>query len=282
MAHVAVVPVNGIGNRLRAIAACLYLARRLRRDATVVWEPDSLLPGKWEDLFAASPQLQFASMKTAQRSGIVPHEPIAKYVDSNASFVTLRGNDRGEQPFAKHFFRLLKRWPQKNGVVEAGDYFHHRASSVEKAGKLLKKERNHLANQIRFSDQILELAHHISPPRPYLSLHLRGTDRTVDAANPESLLATAHKLAIEKGLRDVFVASDDPHLIDLAKSSLDAHGLKISTNPQPKPRGTLSGTFSAFADYLALRRGDVFVGGKRSTFSTEIGITFPGSNIEML
>ena len=282
MTHLAAVSVNGIGNRLRAIAACLYLARRLRRDATVVWEPDRLLPGEWEALFAASPQLQFASMKTAQQSGIVPHEPIALYVDSNASFVTLRGNDRGEQPFAKHFFRLLKRWPQENGVVEAGDYFHHRASSVEKAGKLLRKERNHLANQIRFSDQILELAQRITPPRPYLSLHLRGTDRAVDAANPESLLATAHKLAMEKGLRDVFVASDDPHLIDLAKSSLDAHGLTTSTNSEPSPRGTPSGTVSAFADYLVLRRGEMFVGGKRSTFSTEIGITFPGSKLEML
>ena len=140
-------------------------------------------------------------------------------------------------------------------------------------GKLLEKERNHLANQLRFSDQILELALAITPPRPYLSLHLRGTDRKGDAANPESLLATAHKLANEKGLRDVFVASDDPHLIDMAKSSLDGRGLKNSTNSEPSPRGTPSGTFSAFAEYLALRRGAVFVGGKRSTFSTEIGIT---------
>lgn len=282
MSHLAVVPVNGIGNRLRAIAACLYLARRLRREATVVWEPDSLLPGKWEDFFAASTQLQFASMKKAQQSGIVPQEPIAIYVDSNTSFVTLRGNDRGEQPFARQFFRLLKRWPQKNGVVEAGDYFHHRASSVEGAGKLLEKERNHLANELRFSDRILELAQRITPQRPYLSLHLRGTDRKGDAANPESLLATAHKLANEKGLRDVFVASDDPHLIDMAKSSLDGRGLKISTNSEPSPRGTPSGTFSAFAEYLALRRGEVFVGGKRSTFSTEIGITFPRSRHTLL
>ena len=113
-------------------------------------------------------------------------------------------------------------------------------------------------------------------------MHLRGTDRTVDAANPESLLATAHKLANEKGLRDVFVASDDPHLIDMAKSSLDGRGLKISTNSEPSPRGTPSGTFSAFAEYLALRRGEVFVGGKRSTFSTEIGITFPCSRHTLL
>ena len=274
MSHLAVVPVNGIGNRLRAIAACLYLARRLRREATVVWEPDSLLPGDWEDLFASSPELQFASMKTARQSGIVPQEPVALYVDSNTSFVTLRGNDRGEQPFARQFFRLLKRWPQKNGVVEAGDYFHHRASSVEGAGKLLEKERNHLANQLRFSDQILELALAITPPRPYLSLHLRGTDRTADAANPESLLATAHKLATEKGLKDVFVASDDPHLIDLAKSSLAAHDLRVSSNSQPKPRGTQSGTVSAFCDYLVLSRGAMFVGGSRSTFSTEVGIRF--------
>ena len=137
MAHLAVVPVNGIGNRLRSVAACLYLARKLRRETTVVWEPDTLLPGKWEELFTASPQLHFASMETAQQSGFVPPEPLALYVDSNASFVTLRGNDRGEQPFARHFFRLLKRWPEKNGVVEAGDYFHHRANSVEEAGRLL-------------------------------------------------------------------------------------------------------------------------------------------------
>jgi hypothetical protein len=254
----------------------------LKREGTVVWEPDSLLPGNWEDLFVNSPELKFVSLKTAQQSGIVPREPVGLYVDSNASFVTLRGNDRGEQPFARHFFRLLKSSPQKNGVVEAGDYFHHRASSVEEAGKLLKKERNQLANQLRFSDQIVELAQRITPPRPYLSLHLRGTDRTVDAANPESLVSTAHKIAKKRRLRDVFVASDDPYLIDMAKSMLDTHGLKITSNSDLSPRETLSGTISALADYMILKGGVVFVGSTRSAFSTEIGVTFQSLRLTLL
>ncbi len=276
MAHLAVVPVNGIGNRLRAIAACLYLARKLKREATVVWEPDSLLPGNWEDLFVNSPELKFVSLKTAQQSGIVPLEPIALYIDSEANFVTLRGNDRGEQRFARQYYQQLVSSPTKNGVVMAGDYFHHRAKSVEKAGTLLQHERLSLANKLSFSEAIVDHAKRLAPREPYLSLHLRGTDRVSDTANPTSLLTAALKMSRKRGLTTVFVASEDNRLIDMAESFLKRSGLKMASNREPRTRQTLSGTLSAFGDYLVLRGGLAYVGSRRSTFSSEVAVTYPG------
>lgn len=276
MSHLAVVPVNGIGNRLRAIAACLYLGRKLKRGVTIVWEPDSLLPGNWEELFVNSPELKFVSMKTAQQSGIVPQQPIALYVDSDQNFLTLRGNDRGEQRFALQFYQQLGNSLSKNGVVMAGDYFHHRATSVEKAGALLQKERLSLANKLTFSQAIVDHAQRLAPREPYLSLHLRGTDRVSDTANPTSLLAAALQMSRRRGLTTVFVASEDNQLIDMAKAFLKKSGLKMASNPELRTRQTLAGTISAFGDYLVLRGGVAYVGSRQSTFSSEIGVTFPG------
>ena len=275
MRCLTIIPVNGIGNRLRAIAACLYLSRKLGREATIVWEPESQLPGRWNDIFEPSPALQFSSMVNAQELDLVPYEPVPLYKSHDADFVMLRGNDRGEQRFAKQYFRMLKNSPNKSGVVMAGDYFHHRAGSLEQAGKFLVKERTSLANLLTFTPSIRDSAERLAPTAPYLSLHLRGTDRVGDAASPTDLVAAAVTMAKKRGVTNVFVGSDDNRLIDMAEPLLRSSGLKMTVNPDPRKRQTLSDTRAAFVDYLVLRGGIAFVGSNRSTFSTEIGVNYP-------
>lgn len=282
MAPLVVFPLNGIGNRLRAIAASRFLAKRLKRPLTIVWEPDALLPGQWEDLFVKSSGLDFSSAQTAQEFELLPSlETVGLYVQSSELFISLRGNDRGEQPFADEYFRLLKKRHSTLGIVLAGDYFHHRAHSVEQAGSLLQRERRNLAAGLHFASPVVELARRIVPPRPYVSLHLRGTDRTSDATSPTKLINVAMTLSKKFGTRDIFVASDDQRLIELAASALGKHGLNITHNPEPSPSGTIYGTICAFADYLALRGGIAFVGGRKSTFSTEVGVTFRNSRMKL-
>ena len=271
---VLVVPVNGIGNRLRAIASGLLLANKLRRDFHVLWEPDDLLPGQWEEIFDSASQVSFISREAAVSNELLPAYDVPLYLNEDRRFVTLRGFDRGESPFAKDFYNRLRQNGHKQAVIVAGDSFHPDAKTPDSALPLLRKSRRELQVKLCLSETVCQRAAEISPSESYLSLHLRGTDRAHDAAPTQEILDAATKLAAKFRLSSIFVSSDDAVLLSHAKNVLSEIPLKIFSNPETRPRGTTGGTLDAFSDFLALRAGNAFVGNSRSTFSTEVSVSF--------
>lgn len=94
---VTVLPINGIGNRLRAIASSRYLASRLKREFYILWEPEPYLQAAAHELFQNGGPLIFVSREDAIRDELIANEDVPLYLNETRSQVTLRGYDRGEQ-----------------------------------------------------------------------------------------------------------------------------------------------------------------------------------------
>ena len=65
------VPKNGLGNRLRAIAGGLATARVLGRDLDVLWEPYDGCATEPQDLFGTPSSFRFITPEDAASRGIV-------------------------------------------------------------------------------------------------------------------------------------------------------------------------------------------------------------------
>jgi len=279
---ILVIPVNGIGNRLRAISSGLFLANKLRRDLHVLWEPVDLLPGKWDELFDNSSQVSFISREDAKLKGFLPAYDVPLYLGEDRSFVTLRGYDRGESPFAREFYLRLRRHDEKQAVIMAGNSFHPHAKTPERALSLLRESRRALQVKLCLSETVWQRVAEISPTESYLGLHLRGTDRAHDASPTQELLDAATKLAAKFQLSSIFMSSEDDDLLSHAKKALKERSLKTFYNLEKRPMDTTGGTLDAFSDFLALRGAKAFVGNSRSTFSTEASVSFKWWNTALL
>ncbi len=275
------IPKNGLGNRLRAIAGGLATARALGRELEVLWEPFDGSATTPEDLFDAPSSFRFITPGDAAHRGIVSQD-IPKYVNSGAKIVSLRGYDRGQQVLLPHFLGLARSSPQKEAVIAAGNYFHPDARSDREVPKKTVPERQELSKSLLFNQNVLSRASTTRPPGDYLAVHLRSSDRRKEVPSPTRLLSRVVSLARKTHLTNIFVCSDTEKTRTTAREFLQNSGLQVFFEPQTPARRDVEGEINAGADFVNLQHAWILVGSRASTFATEAGILLPSDRTILL
>jgi len=276
---------NGLGNRFRAMASGWSLAHTLGRNFEVLWEPFDGSATRPGDLFVEPEVFRFITPEEAGSRGI-RSETIPAYLTDRPELLSLRGYDKGEQLFIAQFVDLAEAHPDRPAVIAAGNFFHPTAGSRSRGSsrldRLTRSDRTRLLNTLRFRESIVQSAAKVRPSRDYLGLHLRGTDRRKEAASPERLIRTALATSRRKGVKEVFICSDDAELRSRAANELQRAGFDVFFDPFPPARRDVEGEQQAAADFINLMHASILVGPHASTFSTEAAVGGPPSKSRLL
>lgn len=284
-APLTVIPKNGLGNRFRGMASGWSLAQGLGRDLEVLWEPFDGSATRPNDLFETPEQFRFITSEEAAARGI-RSKNIPIYLSELPELISLRGYDKGEQPFIREFVGLVKAHPSRPAVIAAGNFFHPNAGNQGGNSGVLetltRPDRAALLNNLRFKQSILERAAKVRPVGNYLGLHLRWTDRRKEAASPKRLLRTAMAISRRNKIKNIFICSDDAAIRSQAVEELEKAGFHVFFNPFPPARRDVEGEKQAVVDFINLMHAGILVGSHASTFSTEAALGGPPSTSRLL
>jgi hypothetical protein len=277
------IPVNGIGNRIRAIASAALISQVTGMNLRVLWEPEPMLPGSWEEVFQANnPVFSFVQDDSHSNERLAEKEQIPLYVGETADFVYLRGYDKGEQRFAREFLNLIRKSNSKNAVIVAGGLFHPGARNIEQASSKLVRMRRRVLTSLTFTNEVQDRVKNLTPDSRFIGLSIRGTDLIEQFPGIDSAVAATVKLARRTASKDVFLSTDDNVLVEAAHQELVDNGFRVHRNSQ----GTWTRHDSksigfpgveareALSEMLVMSRATAFAASKSSSFSTEIATQF--------
>jgi hypothetical protein len=277
------IPINGIGNRIRAIASAALISQVTGMNLKVLWEPEPLLSASWKEVFQANnPIFSFVRDDSNASERIAEKEQIPFYVGETTDFVYLRGYDKGEQRFAHEFLNLIRKSNFKNAVIVAGGLFHPGARNIEQASSKLAGMRRKVLTSLTFTNEVQDRVKKLTPASRFIGLSIRGTDLIDQFPGIDSAVAATVKLARRTATKDVFLSTDDKTLFEAAHQKLVDQGFQVHRNPtgtwtkhDPKSIGFPGvEACEAFSEMLVMSRATAFAASKSSSFSTEIATQF--------
>lgn len=234
-------PINGFGNRLRAMASGYVLANVLKRDFYVDWRQDN---GKFfvpvfDAVFAEHP-----GFKTSTESG-------TQYA----------GGHQGEQ-------RLLSEIQKDSDDVvrvKAGGLFIPSGMSEKEYNRL----KSDFYNEIHFHPDIIKTVNDFQQKNfqgSVLGVHIRRTDRSKYTGPTRAFL---DKIKQIKGKYDViFLCTDDKQ--EHVNIQRNAKGIKVISYPKYTIGRSSNDEFrDAVIDWLLLSRTDRILFSKGSSFGYE-------------
>jgi hypothetical protein len=278
--RIVLVPRNGLGNRLQAWASSAILAEKLEVPLTVMWEPESPAPALAADLFDAE-TVGRSFMTRSELDDLLGlnHEDLPRYlhIEPERDFISLAGHDKGEQIFIPELSKILNgNNHPKTLVIIAGGLFH--MGNPTEFGD----ERKSFYQSIDWHPRITELLElELRNQGPYCALHIRQTDRSLEAPTNSSIRAGLRHMADISPLRSLFVAADSLQ----GRSIWFEEARKIGFEPWTAQgtefdRTQAHGATSAVLDWLLLCRAQLLTYPAASTFSAEAAVastlSFPG------
>jgi len=269
--RVVVVPRNGLANRLQAWASAAILAKQWEAPLHVVWEPEEVLPAPAEVLFArAMVSESFSSPDLIQQLTQQTHSDLPRYLSRRGDVIVLAGHDRGEQEFMVDLVAAVAASPDPVSVILiAGGNFH--LPGVDDS----RNERSVFYRGITWSDQVCDRVMAAQPPTsPYLALHIRQTDRAIDAPSSRALRAALRRLRqMHPSERGLFISADSPEALVSWTDVAVREGFAPWSLPDVShQRNGTSGIVDAAADWILLSRATALVHPGASTFSTEAAV----------
>jgi len=271
--RVVIVPRNGYVNRLQAMVSARLLADQLGATFHTVWEPESAAPASWRSIFdATDPPALFEDPNILSGLGISLSHAATGVSDAAKSTVFLAGGMAGEQYFMPALKTRLERdWQQL--VIVAGGKFTLRGSSIlsPDASRFFATERREIYRSINFNSAIREVVDEglRNNPDPFLALHLRYSDRNVQAPSRQQI-RRAVMGAADAGLEKAFLASDTPKRISAWQGVLTDLGFDSWTLAHSQAsRSEAQGAVRALADWLVLGEASYLVYFASSSFGEE-------------
>ena len=270
--RVIVVPRNGYANRLQAWASSAILAAQVDVPMSVLWEPEPAAGAAAADLFA--PSVVKRSFLDADAFLAITgsrHQDLPRYltVDEGAGFTVLAGHDRGEQAFMTDLSRMLSEGSVGHTlVIIAGGKFH-----LPDSGDFVR-QRQVFYSRIEWSDALDEIVGTSLLGRPpFAALHIRQTDRSLEAPTRRSVRGGLQRLRAESSVGDLFIAADT--VTARAEWAAVAAGLGFVPWSLPDPdldRASVAGALAALADWRVLAQSLAMVYPAASTFSEEAAV----------
>lgn len=266
---VVVIPRNGYANRLQAWASAQMLADHVGSVLQVLWEPESVATTPAEALFSTDLiRQQFVSGERVSSLLGMPHTDFPRYLThlDDRDVIVLAGHDRGEQAFMPELSRLLVGLSRPTTlVIIAGGLFHLPGSSDDAVG------RRGFYRQLRWSAQLDDLVKSAEGTRlPFAALHVRQTDRSLQAPTEREMRSGLSHLASLVSERSLLICADTP----IAKVQWAAIARELGFNPWSVEgvefdRGSADNGIFAMLDWRLMSSATGVVHPAASTFSTE-------------
>lgn len=271
--RVVVVPRNGYINRLQAWASSAILAAELDVPLSVTWEPESVAPAAFTDLFIPDrPGVGLLSTDAlSERLGKDPAD-LRPYltVDESRRLVVLAGRERGEQEFMPALAAALGHpCGPTTLVIIAGGKFHLPGSTG------FAEQRRHFYRQLPWSAAVSAGTKHAVADRgDFIGLHIRETDRAITAPTRRALRAAIIALADRTGVRSVFIAADTTAARRRWLGEVAALGLSGWAAPEPElDRSSARAGVDALVDWRVLGRSMALVYSRESSFGEEAAVS---------
>jgi len=268
--RILVYPMSGYINRLQTMASAALMAQDLGASVHYCWVPFPLVPGGPEDVFAeAFVRTHFVSPEQAQEWSGMSLEAIPRYVgaDHHRGVAWLRGHDRGEQALLPELTALLEGEPSITTlvIVSGGSFALGNGLSAEARRSLWYRD-------LEFHPRIEErvAAARADHPEPYLALHLRHTDRALQAPSDSAVAAALAAAARESGLRSLFIAADTSEAGERWAARAAADGLEPwRVTPEALDRTDPRSAHGALVDWRLLGSAERLVYFAASSFASE-------------
>ena len=245
-----------------------------------MWEPEPAAPAPFNELFADHPTFVGLDQSWMERSTLddflgTPHETLPRYltISDDNRYAVLAGHDRGEQVFMDSVQSLNARGgPPLTLVIIAGGLFHTN-STESTLDETFCAERREFYSSLRWHEQIVDRAASVLPGTESVALHIRTTDRSLEAPTHRAIASALTDMRSRTGVSSLFIAADTPE----GRDFWGAHARSIGFEPWSVhdtdfSRVTLSGGRSAAVDWLLLSRTQGLTFAAASTFSSEAAV----------
>lgn len=268
--HVVAYPMSGYVNRLQAMASSALLAEDLGADVRYCWVPFALVPGEPGDIFAADfVDDYFITSDEALACLGRPLEDIPIYVGSDpvARIAWLRGHDQGEQGLLPNLMQVLTSEGSLSTLaIVAGGSF-----GLDDTQKFLERKRTYYTGLALHPAIEGAVARQLDVhPEPFLALHLRYTDRSLQTPSDSAIKRALVASAEESGITSLFIAADN---VDAAARWEDfARSLGLdpwSTHPPVLDRTDPRSAHGALIDWCLLGHAHSVVYFSASSFAAE-------------
>ncbi len=280
MDRVIVFPRSGYINRLQATASAALLAEDLGADFLICWEPQAVAASPASSVFApeycASRVLDLPDVRT--RFGI-DIESLPRYldVDPQRSLITLAGHDHGEQRYMAALRDAISH--SRSGatvVITAGGHYFLPRNGVptDEQHRAFLIRRGEWYRQLSLQPDIeasatRALAEHLR----FLALHLRYTDRSLQAPTDRQIAAALEELGTRSDASSLFIASDVPAKRDLWFTRAMAMGFSPWFIEHPGiDRSNPRSAHPALIDWRILGSADALVYFTESSFAHEAAV----------
>lgn len=257
------------------MASGAILADRLGSEWRVVWRPSSIAPAAESDIFDSSLiSRHFLSSQEALETWGVNVDDVPLYLaeDRNNEVLYLRGHDKGEQAFMNDLQARLSEGSSLNClVIVAGGKFDLLTSerSVDAISRRFEFYRT-----LAFAPEIENrVATFVAGRQPYLGVHLRFTDRSLQSPTRRATMAAVNRLSELESASSVFVAADSPETRDEWIRRLQRAGLEPwSQGLHSIDRASQSAAVDALSDWRILARARALVYFQESSFGEEAAV----------
>lgn len=280
MTDVLVYPQSGYANRLQAIASSALLAEWLGGRLWVCWEHQQVAAATAEQVFdpAFVATHVVGADEALERWGVRRGDiPLYLTVDADRHRVLLAGHDRGEQHFMPALRSVLDDGsPRDLIVVVAGGKFTLDGGAVlsDQQRREFDERRGAYYRALDLHPDIESRVEEVVAGRgPFLGLHLRYSDRSTQAPMRRRIAPALRRLSDERGLHDLFVASDTPGERDRWHRRAEGLGLHPwSADPGDLPRSDPRSALGALVDWRILGRSQGMVYFAESSFAEEASV----------
>jgi hypothetical protein len=205
--QVVVVPRNGYVNRLQAWASAAILAAQLDAPLRIMWEPEEPARAAPDELFDPS-LVRRSFWERARLDALVrgPHEQLPRYLthDRDRGLIVLAGHDRGEQAFMGPLAAMMLGLEEPTSLlIIAGGKFQLPTDEdfTRQRHVFYRRLSWHPDLDVRVDEQLR--AH-----PTYVALHVRGTDRSLEAPTARTVRDGLLALADATDERSLFIAAD--------------------------------------------------------------------------
>lgn len=276
MGTIVVFPRSGYANRLQTIVSTALLAKEVGLDWKVCWLPQDISPVQADLVFSAEfIQERLISPELAKNEYGLVIENVPRYLHASddRSRVYLAGHDHGEQFFMPELRRMLNEHsPEVMAIVAGGKFTLNGDRELTSEQARHFRELRYLAYQGVHLHPMIEdeVARYRDRHGQYLGLHLRYSDRNTQAPWFWHIGPEVKRLAADKGLTDVFVASDsitarDGWISRLTRSGFQAWG----TQPESMDRHESASALGALVDWRLLAQSSAMTYFQESSFAEE-------------
>ena len=280
--EVIVIPVNGLSNRLRAIASGLILANQIGATFSFSWPLSEIMQCKPEDILSEDFIKEAFLTKDLSEVAEATRENQPFFVEfktENSRVVSFSGGREGEQRFMQKLEEICSvEESNLRIIIKSGGLFHFCKGNCKSDCSNFQENRRQIYSKLGKSQEVQkrldEALNHL--PKNFGSLHLRFSDKRIDQSiSPYRIFRFTLKRGRELSGQNfpLFICGDEHSEIENMAEKFSKQNIQVFRRQNINlERNTEESAVDAYVDWLILSRSKWLVYFTNTSFSYEAAI----------